>query len=60
MTQLLALVLLFLAATAFDINEGVALTPLMVLYLLFFVDRGRRRDHRGRSRRPRRHAPAAA
>ena len=34
MTQLLALVLLFLAATAFDINEGVALTPLMVLYLL--------------------------
>ena len=37
MTQLLALVLLFLAATAFDINDGVALTPLMVLYLLFFV-----------------------
>ena len=60
MTQLLALVLLFLAATAFDINEGVALTPLMVLYLLFFVDRGRRRGHRRRPRRPRRHAPAAA
>ena len=37
MTQLLALVMLFLAATAFDINEGVALTPLMVLYLLFFA-----------------------
>ena len=37
MTQLLSLVMLFLAATAFDINEGVALTPLMVLYLLFFV-----------------------
>ena len=37
MTQLLALVLLFLAATAFDINQGVALTPLMVLYLLFFA-----------------------
>ena len=37
MTQLLSLVLLFLAATAFDINEGVAMTPLMVLYLLFFV-----------------------
>ena len=37
MTQLLALVLLFIAATAFDINDGVALTPLMVLYLLFFV-----------------------
>ena len=37
MTQLIALVLLFLAATAFDINEGVALTPLMILYLLFFM-----------------------
>ena len=37
MTQLLALVMLFVAATAFDVNEGVALTPLMVLYLLFFV-----------------------
>ncbi|MET0415879.1 MAG: cation-transporting P-type ATPase [Actinoplanes sp.] len=35
MTQLLALVLLFVAATAFNINEGVALTPQMVLYLLF-------------------------
>ena len=44
MTQLLALVLLFVAATAFNINEGVALTPSMVLYLLFFataVGRGR-------------------
>ena len=37
MTQLLALVMLFLAATIFDINEGVALTPPMVLYLLFFA-----------------------
>ena len=37
MTQLLSLVLLFIAATAFNINEGVALTPLMVLYLLVFV-----------------------
>ena len=37
MTQLLSLVLLFIAATAFDINQGVALTPLMVLYLLVFV-----------------------
>ncbi len=37
MTQLLALVLLFITATAFDINKGVALTPLMVLYLLVFV-----------------------
>jgi Ca2+-transporting ATPase len=37
MTQLLALVMLFIAATAFDVNDGVALTPLMVLYLLFFA-----------------------
>ncbi|MEU8614199.1 HAD-IC family P-type ATPase, partial [Actinoplanes sp. NPDC048791] len=37
MTQLLALVLLFVAATAFNINEGVALTPSMVLYLFFFA-----------------------
>ena len=28
MTQLLALVMLFLAATAFNVNDGVALTPL--------------------------------
>src|SRR5262249_33892311 len=37
MTQLLALVVLFVAATVFDVNEGVALTPLMVIYLLLFV-----------------------
>ncbi|MGB9375252.1 MAG: cation-translocating P-type ATPase [Jiangellales bacterium] len=37
MTQLLALVMLFVAATIFDINAGVALTPAMVLFLLFFV-----------------------
>ncbi len=37
MTQLLALVVLFIAATIFDVNEGVALTPLMVIYLLIFV-----------------------
>ena len=37
MTQLLGLVMLFVAASAFDVNEGVALTPLMVLYLLFFA-----------------------
>ncbi len=37
MTQLLSLVMLFVAATAFNINEGVALTPTMVLFLLFFV-----------------------
>ena len=29
--------LLFITATAFDINQGVALTPPMVLYLLIFV-----------------------
>jgi P-type Ca2+ transporter type 2C len=37
MTQLLSLVMLFVAATVFDINSGVALTPSMVLFLLFFV-----------------------
>ncbi|HSK57117.1 MAG TPA: HAD-IC family P-type ATPase, partial [Jiangellales bacterium] len=37
MTQLLSLVMLFVAATAFDLNQGVALTPTMVLFLLFFV-----------------------
>src|SRR6201993_178544 len=36
MTQLLGLVLLFVVATAVNINSGVALTPSMVLYLLFF------------------------
>jgi P-type Ca2+ transporter type 2C len=37
MTQLLALVLLFVTATAFNINQGVAMTPSMVLYLFFFA-----------------------
>jgi Ca2+-transporting ATPase len=37
MTQLLALVMLFVTATIFDINDGVAMTPLMVLYLNFFI-----------------------
>ncbi|EWT01709.1 metal ABC transporter ATPase [Intrasporangium oryzae NRRL B-24470] len=37
MTQLLSLVFLFLAATAFNINQGVAMTPSMVLFLLFFA-----------------------
>ncbi|MGH1563301.1 cation-translocating P-type ATPase [Mumia sp. DW29H23] len=37
MTQLLALVLMFLAATVFDINDGVAMRPSMVLFLLFFA-----------------------
>jgi Ca2+-transporting ATPase len=37
MSQLLALVMLFVAATIFDINDGVAMTPLMVLYLNFFI-----------------------
>ncbi len=35
MTQLLALVMLFVAATVLDVNSGVALTPSMVLFLLF-------------------------
>jgi Ca2+-transporting ATPase len=37
MTQLLSLVMLFVAATAFNTNEGVAMTPTMILFLLFFV-----------------------
>jgi len=37
MTQLLSLVFLFLAATVFDVNRGVAMTPTMVLFLLFFA-----------------------
>ena len=37
MSQLISLVALFVAATAFNINNGVAMTPLMVLFLNFFV-----------------------
>src|SRR6476661_8662106 len=37
MTQLLGLVMLFLAASAGNVNEGVALTPMMVLFLNFFI-----------------------
>ena len=37
MAKLFALVLLFLTASIFDINDGVALTPLMVLFQNFFV-----------------------
>jgi Ca2+-transporting ATPase len=37
MTQLLSMVLLFVCASAFDINKGVAMTPLMILYLLVFA-----------------------
>lgn len=40
MTQLLSLIMLFVAASAFNINDGVALTPTMVLFLLFFVTTG--------------------
>jgi Ca2+-transporting ATPase len=40
MTQLLGLVILFLAATILDVNDGVALTPLMVLYLLLITAAG--------------------
>ena len=60
MTQLLSLVLLFVAATAFDINQGVALTPTDGAVPAHLRHRGRRHHHRSRSRRTRRHAQAAA
>ena len=60
MTQLLSLVLLFVAATVFDINEGVALTPLMVLYLLVFVTAAGVVVIAVDPGDARRHAPAAA
>lgn len=37
MSQLSSLVLLFLAASIFNINDGVPLTPVMVLFLNFFI-----------------------
>ena len=37
MSQLISLVLLFLVASLFAINDGVAMSPLMVLFLNFFV-----------------------
>lgn len=37
MSTLFSLVLLFLVASVFDINNGVPLTPLMVLFLSFFI-----------------------
>jgi Ca2+-transporting ATPase len=37
MSQLIGLILLFLAATVFNINDGMALTPLMVLFINFFI-----------------------
>ncbi|ALJ22280.1 cation-translocating P-type ATPase [Microbacterium sp. No. 7] len=37
MSLLFSLVLLFLAASVFSINDGVPLTPLMVLFLNFFT-----------------------
>ena len=37
MSLLFSLVLLFLVASIFDINGGVPLTPLMVLFLNFFI-----------------------
>ncbi|MGW9587974.1 cation-translocating P-type ATPase [Microbacterium sp. NPDC055455] len=37
MSQLFSLVLLFLVASIFGINDGVPLTPIMVLFLNFFV-----------------------
>ncbi|QEO14956.1 cation-translocating P-type ATPase [Agromyces intestinalis] len=37
MSQLFSLLMLFVAASAFGINDGVALFPVMVLFLNFFV-----------------------
>lgn len=37
MTQLLSLAFLFIAATVLNINDGMALTPLMVLFAYFFI-----------------------
>jgi Ca2+-transporting ATPase len=37
MSQLLSLVLIFLTASIFEINSGVAMTPIQVLFLNFFV-----------------------
>lgn len=37
MTQLFSLVVLFLLATAFNINQGVAMLPLQVLFLNFVI-----------------------
>ncbi|HEY8217907.1 MAG TPA: cation-transporting P-type ATPase [Acidimicrobiia bacterium] len=37
MSQLFGLVSMFLAAAIFDVNSGVALLPLMVIFLNFFV-----------------------
>ncbi|WP_051021306.1 cation-translocating P-type ATPase [Nocardia araoensis] len=37
MAKLFSLVALFLVASVFDINDGVALTPLMVLFQHFFI-----------------------
>lgn len=37
MAKLFSLVLLFLVASVFDINDGVALTPLMVIFQHFFI-----------------------
>ena len=37
MSQLFSLVLLFLVASLFNINDGMPLTPIMVLFLNFFI-----------------------
>lgn len=37
MSKLFSLVLLFLVASVFDINDGVALSPLMVVFQHFFI-----------------------
>ena len=62
MSQLFSLVLLFLVASIFDINSGVPLTPIMILFLNFFIsifpvivillDPGAGRDHAQAAARP--------
>ena len=50
MTQLLALVMLFIAATVFDVNEGVGAHAADGHLPARVRHRSRRRDHRARSR----------
>ena len=60
MTQLLALVMLFVAATAFNINQGVALTPTHGPVPAVLRDRGRSGGDHGGPGRPGRDEPPAA
>src|SRR5262249_44884990 len=53
MTQLLAPVMLFVAAATFNVNAGVALTPLMVIHLLLSLTAGAPGDPNVMHRPPR-------